>query len=68
MFGLNVSIRHALIHSENKNFKFDFENCEKLFKTKEQLKTHKLSHSKEKKFICDWNQCFKKNYTKKSFN
>ncbi len=45
--------RHSLIHSNEKNFKCDFENCNKFFKNNTYLKAHKLIHSKRKKFKCD---------------
>jgi uncharacterized Zn-finger protein len=48
---------HTLIRSEEKNFKCDFENCNKMFKQKCSVNSHKLFHSNEKKFMRDWNQC-----------
>jgi uncharacterized Zn-finger protein len=49
--------RHAFTHKEVRNFKCDFQNCNKVFKRNDCLKAHKLIDSSERKFICDWNHC-----------
>jgi hypothetical protein len=68
VFGLNVNLKlllfiiwkDNLIHSEDKSFKCDFEDCNQVFKQKYSL------DSNEKSFVCDWNQCHKK-FKLKSF-
>ena len=43
----------------SQQFKCDFNNCNEIFKTKQELITHKYIHSNDKKFICDFNDCNK---------
>src|SRR5882757_9130416 len=58
--------KHQLIHKNNKQFKCDFENCNKLFKRKEYLDSHKRIHSAEKLFVCNFDNCVKKFNYKRS--
>ena len=44
--------------SNEKCFKCDFNDCNKIYKWKTALSRHKLIHL-NKRFVCDWNECGK---------
>ena len=48
--------KHQLIHKNIKQFKCDFNNCNKLFTQKAHLFRHKFRHSSEKAFVCNYNE------------
>ncbi|CAG2103063.1 unnamed protein product [Medioppia subpectinata] len=56
--------QHQLIHSEIKQFKCDFNNCNKSFKTLSNLNQHKNVIHLNVRFICDFNECHKSFTTK----
>ena len=58
---------HELIHSNDKPFVCDYNQCYKTFKTKYDLNQHKkYVHLNERLFICNYNNCNKSFQTKRN--
>ncbi|CAG2103268.1 unnamed protein product, partial [Medioppia subpectinata] len=55
----SMLITHQLKHSDIKQFKCDFNNCNKLYKYKHHLDRHQNSTHFNKKYVCDFNECYK---------
>ena len=50
--------RHTLIHSPNKNYKYQY--CDKEFTLKQYLKEHTFTHTKAKPYVYGVNDCIKR--------
>src|SRR3984885_15437541 len=59
-------IAHQLLHSDIKQFKCDFNNCNKVFKSVASISAHKYSKHLNVRYVCDWSECDKQ-FTRKSY-